>query len=168
MREVARLLLEAQKTTPLIKVEDFFILSNFPHIVSAVQVVAGYSSQDNTYNSLTLKLGRSLNKICSIAESNAVICVNQSMAQPAWNLRIIYQMRWNELTSTGALTTLKEAKWNTPQILLFTQDVKCFNISMRRVSSDSALPQITMPPLSRSFLLKKLFSTEKGQVKWRR
>ncbi|KAG9271819.1 hypothetical protein AMEX_G13306, partial [Astyanax mexicanus] len=134
MREVGRLLLEAQKLTPLKTMEDFIIPANFSHVVSAVKMVAGFNPEKNTYRipSLALKLGHSLQKICSIVESNAMICGNQTMAEQAKNFRIIHQARWNEFVSAGAITTLKEAKWNVPQILPFTEDVKLLNAYLEK------------------------------------
>ncbi|CAJ1053425.1 uncharacterized protein LOC127533582 isoform X18, partial [Xyrichtys novacula] len=38
--------------------------------------------------------------------------------------------RWEEFISAGALNTLKEAKWNMPQVLPFNQDVKLLNFHM--------------------------------------
>ncbi|XP_049332973.1 uncharacterized protein LOC111195432 isoform X3 [Astyanax mexicanus] len=134
MREVGRLHLEAQKLTPLKTMEDFIIPANFSHVVSAVKMVAGFNPEKNTYRipSLALKLGHSLQKICSIVESNAMICGNQTMAEQAKNFRIIHQARWNEFVSAGAITTLKEAKWNVPQILPFTEDVKLLNAYLEK------------------------------------
>ncbi|KAI4903324.1 hypothetical protein NFI96_015942 [Prochilodus magdalenae] len=134
MREVARLLLVAHKSTPLEKMEDFIIPANYMHVISAVKVVAGYNSEKNTYSipSLALKLGHSLQKICGIVESNAMMCGNQTMAEQAKSFRIIHQARWNEFISAGAITTLKEARWNVPQILPFTEDVKVLNAYLEK------------------------------------
>ncbi|XP_036419034.1 uncharacterized protein LOC118802695 isoform X2 [Colossoma macropomum] len=147
MREVGRLLLEAQKLTPLKKMEDFIIPANFSHVVSAVKVVAGYNPEKNTYSipSLALKLGHSLQKICSIVESNAMICGNQTMAEQAKNFRIIHQARWNEFISAGAITTLKEAKWNVPQILPFTEDVKLLNAHLEKKQDEYEKQLRTIP-----------------------
>ena len=64
------------KSTPLKKMEDFTIPVNYMHVISAVKVVAGYNSKKNTYSipSLVLKLGHSLQKICGIVKSNAMMC----------------------------------------------------------------------------------------------
>ncbi|XP_067225443.1 uncharacterized protein [Chanodichthys erythropterus] len=126
MREVGRLLLEARKFTPLRTMVDFIIPANFKHVIAAVKVVSGYDEEKNFYRipSLALKLGHSLNKICSIVESNAMMYGDHDRAECARDFRKIHQARWNEYISAGAITTLKEAKWNTPQIIPFTQDVK--------------------------------------------
>ncbi|XP_052001011.1 uncharacterized protein LOC127656636 [Xyrauchen texanus] len=53
-------------------------------------------------------------------------------AECARDFRKIHQARWNEYISAGALTTLKEAKWNTPQIIPFTQDVKVLHAHLEK------------------------------------
>jgi len=133
MREV-RDLLEARKITPLRTMVDFFIPANFKHVIAAVKVVSGYDEEKHSYriSSLALKLGHSLNKICSIVESKAMMYGAHDRAECARDFRKIHQTRWNEYVSAGAITTLKEAKWNTPQIIPFTQDVKVLHAHLEK------------------------------------
>ncbi|XP_029943204.1 uncharacterized protein LOC115385360 isoform X2 [Salarias fasciatus] len=132
MREVGRLLFVAQKITPLKKMEEFFIPKNFPHVIRAVKEAAGYNAETNTYctPSLALKLGHSLKKISSIVESNAMMLDDHTTADHAKSYRAIHDTRWEEFISSGALNTLKEAKWNVPPVLPFTEDVKQLNFHM--------------------------------------
>ncbi|XP_058471537.1 uncharacterized protein LOC131444863 isoform X2 [Solea solea] len=134
MREVGRMVLEAKKITPLKKMKDFFIPQNFPYVISAVKAAAGYEPKTNTYQtpSLALKLGHSLKKISSIVESNALMVGDHVTAEYAKRYRTIHDGRWEEFISSGALNTLKEAKWNMPQVLPFTQDVKLLNHHMEK------------------------------------
>ncbi|XP_077139179.1 uncharacterized protein LOC143804702 [Ranitomeya variabilis] len=128
LREVGRLLLVAKKNTnaSLLKVEDFIIPSNFFHVVDAVKEVAGYDNDRHTFKvpSLALKLGHSLTKISSILECRGLMDGINVLVDNARNFRKIYETRWNELISFAALTTLMEAKWNAPQVLPFTEDIK--------------------------------------------
>ncbi|XP_033475894.1 uncharacterized protein LOC117252805 isoform X2 [Epinephelus lanceolatus] len=135
IRQIARLVLEAQKITPLEKLEDFFLPSNFPHVVSAVNVLAGYNAENKTYSvpSLAIKLGYHLQKTCSIVEGNAVKCNNASLAESARNFLSVYQQNWNKLISGGALTSLREAKLNKEKKVPFAQDVKRLNFHMENV-----------------------------------
>lgn len=126
MREVARLLITARSLTPLHNMEDFIQPYNFPHIIKAVRAVAGFSEETNTYKipSLALTLGHTLVKIANFGECNALMSGRDEAAESARNFRRLYESRWNEVVSAAALTTLGEAKWNKPQILPFTEDVK--------------------------------------------
>lgn len=102
MREVGRMVLEAQKVTPLKKVEECFIPKNFPHVISAVKKAAGYDPKNNTYQtpSLALKLGHSLKKISSIVESNALMLGDHITAEYAKRYRAIHDSRWEEFISS--------------------------------------------------------------------
>lgn len=135
LRQIARLVLEAQKITPLEKLEDFFLPSSFPHVVSAVNVLAGYDPENKTYSipSLAIKLGYHLRKACSIVEGNAVKSGDEKLAESARNFLSVYQKKWNKLISAGALTTLRETKLNTEKKVPFAQDVKRLNFHMENV-----------------------------------
>lgn len=135
LRQIARLLLEAQKITPLKKMEDFFLPSSFPHVVSAVNVLAGYDPENKTYSipSLAIKLGYHLQKCCSIAEGNAAQSGDTSQAESARNFLSVYQKKWNTQISSGALSTLRETKLNTEKKVPFCQDVKHLNFHMEKV-----------------------------------
>lgn len=135
LRQIARLVLEAQKITPLKSLEDFFLPSSFPHVVSAVNVLAGYDPENKTYSipSLAIKLGYHLQKTCSIVEGNAVKCGDESLAESARNFLSVYQKKWNKLISAGALTTLRETKLNTDKKVPFAQDVKHLNFHIENV-----------------------------------
>ncbi|XP_040897874.1 uncharacterized protein LOC121184329 [Toxotes jaculatrix] len=135
LRQIARLVLEAQKTTPLKNLEDFFYPSSFRHVVSAVKVLARYDPDNKTFNvpSLALKIGYHLQKACCIVESNAVKCGDASLAESARNFLSMYQKKWNKLISSGALTTLKETKLTTEKKVPFAEDVKRLNYHMEEV-----------------------------------
>ncbi|XP_048861682.1 uncharacterized protein LOC125729875 isoform X13 [Brienomyrus brachyistius] len=134
LREIGRLLQEARKCTPLHNMEDFVIPSNFPHVVKAVKVVAGYNEETHSYQipSLAMKLGHSLKKIASIVESNATIVGDNDLAKSVRRYLQVHQAKWSECISSCALTTLREAKWNTPQLLPFTQDVKLLHSHLEK------------------------------------
>lgn len=44
--------------------------------------------------------------------------------------RSLYEKQWDVSVSTRALQTLREGKWNTPQLLPFTDDVKKMHIHL--------------------------------------
>ncbi|KAG7465900.1 hypothetical protein MATL_G00159130 [Megalops atlanticus] len=126
LRGVGRLLLQARKHTPLRKMEDFIDPSNFMHIVTAVKMVSGYDEDKCTFQSpsLAMTLGRSVQKIASLVAFQAKIDGDSGKAQKTRNFKEMYQSKWNELLFANALRTLQEEKWNVPQVLPFTEDVK--------------------------------------------
>ncbi|XP_058491567.1 uncharacterized protein LOC131463693 [Solea solea] len=135
LRQIARLVLEAQKTTPLRNLEDFFYPSSFRHVVSAVKVLAGYDPETKTFRvpTLALKLGYHLQKACSIVESNAVKSGDENLAKSAQNFLSVYQKKWNMLVSSGALKDIKETKMSTDKEVPFAQDVKLLNSHLETV-----------------------------------
>ncbi|XP_063061964.1 uncharacterized protein LOC134454738 isoform X2 [Engraulis encrasicolus] len=126
LREVGRLLLYSKEVGHLKTMSDFVIPANFPHVVSAVRHVSGFSAEKNNFRipSLALKLGHSLKKIADIIECEAMISGEKETVQNARNFKQIYDTKWNECISSSALRTLTDAKYNAPQLLPFTDDVR--------------------------------------------
>lgn len=129
LRQIARLVLEAQKRTPLKEMEDFFVPSNFKHVVSAVNVLAGYNSKTNKYSrpSLAIKLGYQLQKLCLIVESNAIESGDESRAMSAQSFLEVYKKEWNKHVSAGALRTLRETKLVKEKSVPSIENVKLLN-----------------------------------------
>lgn len=132
LRQIARLVLEAQKRTPLKEMEDFFVPSNFKHVVAAVNVLAGYNAKTNTYSrpSLAIKLGYQLQKLCGIVENNAINSGDEGKAMSAQSFLEVYKKEWNKHVSAGALKTLRETKRVKEKSVPFVQDVKLLNSHM--------------------------------------
>ncbi|XP_068166560.1 uncharacterized protein [Antennarius striatus] len=135
LRETARLVLEAQKITPLKKLEDFFLPTSFPHVVSAVNVLAGYNAETKSYTipSLAIKLGCNLQKICGIVERNAVKRGDESLAESAQKFFSLYQKKWNKLVSGDALVSLREMKSNRAKMVPHVEDVRRLVLHMENV-----------------------------------
>lgn len=152
LRELGRLLHVARKATSLKTLEDFIMPANFPHVIAAVKAVCAYDEQNNSYRipSLALKLGHSLKKICSIVESNAIIDGNHDLADSAKKFRLVHEARWNECISAGAISTLKEARLNMPQLLPFTQDVRQLHLYLENKQKD-ALRKLMICPTSDAY-----------------
>ncbi|XP_029942327.1 uncharacterized protein LOC115384133 isoform X2 [Salarias fasciatus] len=128
MREVGRLIQQSQRMGKLKCIKDFFVPSNFNHVIEAVKAVAGFNEDTNTYKtpSLALKLGHSLKKIADILECEAQMAEsdNEEFLNNLKKTRTLLDKKWDVCVSSGALQTLRESKWNTPQLLPFTEDVK--------------------------------------------
>ncbi|XP_062414178.1 uncharacterized protein LOC134132797 [Pungitius pungitius] len=132
MREMGRLIWHARKAGKLRQMEDFYVPSNFNSVVKAVNDAAGFDEEKNIYKipSLALKLGHSLKKIADILECEAKMSEgdNEVLLKNLERSRGLYEKKWDVCVSSRALQTLKEGKWNTPQLLPFTEDVKIMHI----------------------------------------
>lgn len=123
MREVARLLITAKSLSPVRSMEDLMQPCNFPHVIKAVQAVAGFSEESNTYKtpSLTMKLGYSLVIMANSVESNAEKSGDHRAAESARNFRELCKSKWSKKLTSD---TLGEEPWKKVQLPLFTGDVK--------------------------------------------
>ncbi|XP_041855127.1 uncharacterized protein LOC121648801 isoform X2 [Melanotaenia boesemani] len=142
LRQIARLLLEAQKTTSMQNMEDFFHPSNFEHVVSAVNVLAGYDADKKAFSipSLAIKLGYNLQKTCCIVEDNATESGHTDVAESARSFLSLYQQKWSKLISIDALKNLKETKQKNKKPVPFAQfaeDVKLLHTLMENVHRDA-------------------------------
>lgn len=178
LREVERLLLQARKDTPLRKMEDFIDPSKILHTVTAVKKISGYDEEKCTFQtpSLAMKLGHSLQKIASLVSFQAMVDGDSEKAQKARNFTEMYQSRWNELVSANALKTLREDKWNAPQVLPFTEDVKKIHLyldkkqdeSYRSLSTESSSKNWTSLAKRANLSLRSFFLIEEDRVKFQR
>ncbi len=132
MREAGRLLVCARKVGKLQSIKDFFIPTNFYHVVKAVKDTSGFRDEDEVFGipSLALKLGHNLKKMAAIAECEAMIAGDEKDVQNVKMFQQMYTTKWNEFVSASALKTLNEAKWNSPELLPFTEDVKKMHIHL--------------------------------------
>ncbi|XP_059907746.1 uncharacterized protein LOC132457512 isoform X3 [Gadus macrocephalus] len=126
LRELGRLVLAGRKVTPLTKIEQYVMPSNMDHLIKAVKIVAGFDEEKNVFkkSNLALKLGHSLKKIADLVTCEALIAGHKEKANSTEDFLQIYKTRWNEYVSASAYRSLHEAKWNAPQLIPFTEDVK--------------------------------------------
>ncbi|KAM4745267.1 uncharacterized protein FYW61_011665 isoform 2-T2 [Anableps anableps] len=126
LRHVARLLLEAQKSTPMESFEDFFKPSNFKHVVSAVKVLSGYDPEKKQYAtaSLALKLGYHLKKVCDIIQRNAQSLGDTKMVESCKLFLAMYRKKWTKRVTSCALSNIKDMKKKGANKVPPVQDVK--------------------------------------------
>lgn len=136
LRNVARLVLEAKKSTPMKSLEEFFDPSNFFHVVSAVKVVAGFDPEKKTFAlpSLAHDLGYHLQIICSIIVRSAVNARNTSVINSCKTFLSLYSKRWNRIVSSRIMAnadeTKKKNKGNEPVV----EDVKHLGYATEKVA----------------------------------
>ncbi|XP_074530856.1 uncharacterized protein LOC141793879 [Halichoeres trimaculatus] len=154
LRELGRLLVVAQKKTPIRKAEELIYPSNFNRVISAVKELAGYNTENNTFQtpSLALKVGHSLGVLCELVETENLSTVDRDdgLVEYAREFKTIKKFRWKALITRGATTTMKELKWNAPPILPFTEDVKCLDSHLEKVK-DVAERMLKLSPSAHSY-----------------
>ncbi|XP_067312125.1 uncharacterized protein [Pseudorasbora parva] len=130
MRELGRLLICAREVSPLRSIKELVNPQNFMHTINAVKRAGGYNEETHVFEkaSVAVKLGQSLNKIAMLIESYSTISGDEETGKMANSFQQLYHSRWPEYISTTARRTLEEAKWNSPQLLPFTEDVKLLHV----------------------------------------
>ncbi|XP_073668979.1 uncharacterized protein [Paramisgurnus dabryanus] len=126
LRELGRLRLHGKEVTPLQTIKDYVTPENFMLAVTAVKHTAGFNEETSKYKTATLalKLGHGLKNVSMLLETDAMMKGDHDGAKAARCFRQVYDARWNELISAKALQGLTESKWNSPQLLPFTEDVR--------------------------------------------
>lgn len=126
MRELGRLRLHGREVTSLQTIKDYVTPENFMLAVTAVRHTAGFNEETSKYKTetLALKLEHGLKNVSMLLETDAMMKGDNDGATAARCFRQVYDARRNEFISAKTLQGLTESKWNSPQLLPFTEDVK--------------------------------------------
>lgn len=91
MREMEKFVLQAKTLGKLKTIDDFFLPTNFCHVVNPVKMVCGWSENTSSFKipSLALKLGHSLTKIADIAEFDARMSENKKALENVMTFRTL-------------------------------------------------------------------------------
>ncbi|XP_041833038.1 uncharacterized protein LOC121634460 [Melanotaenia boesemani] len=138
MREMGRLMYNARKYTSLKKMEDLIDPKNYMEMVEAVQLTCGFDSKTNKYKipSLANKLGNSLVKVSKLLKAQGLMLNNSELVRKATEFQTVHQEKWNELISATALRNIREAKWNVPTLMPFTQDVQKLHAHLNQIQDE--------------------------------
>ncbi|KTF92489.1 hypothetical protein cypCar_00049226, partial [Cyprinus carpio] len=126
LRELGRLVLEAKKLTHVKTIKELIKPEKYTHVVSAARCLAGFSGETGKYKrpSLARKVGHGLHALAMFIKSEGLKMKDQQTAKDAEEFALLYQESWKFDIASQALTQLNQTKWNSPQILPFTQDVQ--------------------------------------------
>ena len=69
-------------------------------------------------------MGQLLTKVCYLLKGEAIIAGNKLLKESADNFDQLITMRWNDEISKVSRTELETRKWNKPQLLPLTEDLK--------------------------------------------
>ncbi|XP_030205740.1 uncharacterized protein LOC115538217 isoform X1 [Gadus morhua] len=135
MREMGRLIYNARKVTNLKKMEDLINPKNYMETIKAVKKTCGYDSETNMFliPSLATKLGNALVKVSKLLKAQGLISNDKELAKNASEFLDVHGEKWNELISATALRNIREAKWNVPTLMPFTEDVQKMHTYLSRV-----------------------------------
>ncbi|XP_067357520.1 uncharacterized protein [Channa argus] len=126
LRELGRLLLEAKKIALVKTIKDLIKPEKYNHVVTAARCLAGFSDETGRYQrpSLARKVGHSLHSLAMFLKSEGLKNKDKQTVKDAEDFAQLYQESWKFDIASQALTQLDQTKWNSPQLLPFTQDVQ--------------------------------------------
>ncbi|XP_048032130.1 uncharacterized protein LOC125267237 isoform X1 [Megalobrama amblycephala] len=126
LRELARLVLEAKKVTHVKSIKELIKPEKYSQVVRATRCLAGFSDTTGKYKrpSLARKVGHGLHALAMFIKSEGLMRKDQQTAKDAEEFALLYQESWKFDIASQALTQLNQTKWNSPQVLPFTQDVQ--------------------------------------------
>ncbi|XP_074540059.1 uncharacterized protein LOC141806728 isoform X2 [Halichoeres trimaculatus] len=126
MRELGRLIQSARRVTTLKTMEALINPKNYMETVKAVKFTCGFESDTSRFliPSLALKLGNALVKVCRLLKAQGLISNNKELVKNASEFLDVHEEKWNEMISATALRNIREAKWNVPTLMPFTEDVQ--------------------------------------------
>ncbi|XP_063785538.1 uncharacterized protein LOC134933925 [Pseudophryne corroboree] len=138
MREMGRLILNARKITSIKSMEDTINPRKYMETVKAVKFTCGYDSETSTFliPSLATKLGNSLTKVSRLLKAKGLISNDKELVKKASDFQDVHHVKWNEMISATALRNIREAKWNVPTLMPFTEDVQKLHAYLSKVQDE--------------------------------
>ncbi|XP_037081043.1 uncharacterized protein LOC119101730 [Pollicipes pollicipes] len=124
MRQLGRLLLELNVSSPGSGLEMFIHPAKFVEVVGAVKNLAGVKEGKYHNPSLALKLGYGLSECAGILKTRGTTNEDATPKTAADDFLLLYQRDWKLHVSSRSLTTLQEKKWNKPVDLPLNADVQ--------------------------------------------
>ncbi|XP_042612413.1 uncharacterized protein LOC109073813 isoform X2 [Cyprinus carpio] len=125
MRELGRLVHSARRVTSLKTMEDCVNSKKYMETVKAVKYTCGYESDKFVIPSLAKKLGSSLVKVN-----------DKQLVKNASEFQVVHQEKWNEMILATAWRNIREAKWNVPTLMPFTEDVQKMHTYLSQVQDE--------------------------------
>ena len=139
LRELGRLLLHMQKQKLVNKFEEIISPKMFPHLIKCVMELCGWDEEARTIDvpSLGIKLGQILSKVSCMVKGDCIISGDISRRNAADDLDTLITLRWNDEIAKLSRTELETRKWNKPQLLPLTEDLKALKNHLSSVRKES-------------------------------
>ncbi|XP_016309118.1 uncharacterized protein LOC107663407 isoform X4 [Sinocyclocheilus anshuiensis] len=136
MRELGRLVHNARRVTSLKTMEDCVNPKKYMETVKAVKYTCGYESDKFMIPSLAKKLGNSLLQVSKLLKAQGLLSNDKQRVKNASEFQDVHQEKWNEMILDTALRNIREAKWNVPALMPFTEDVQKMHTYLGQVQDE--------------------------------
>ena len=146
LRELGRLFIEMKEIcSSVLSFRDCIDCTKFDFVIEAVTNLCGWDEESGTIAtpSIGLKLGHSLKKISKILKGEALMKNDALLKEQADNFFDLVGIRWNDEISRCSRTELEKRKWNKPQLLPFTEDLKELHQHIKKTADDALIALAT-------------------------
>ncbi|XP_049928186.1 uncharacterized protein LOC126407385 isoform X2 [Epinephelus moara] len=148
MRELARLVLQARKIDKdIVFLKDLITPEKFNTVLEAVKQMNGFDETTNRYSvpSTALKLRSSLTHVVEILEGEAVRQQDVAIMRRAEQFQKLVDLDWTTHVSSNALKILYQKKWNSPQMLPLSKDIKKLQDHLKHLEDTNKKALIDRP-----------------------
>ncbi|XP_056330556.1 uncharacterized protein LOC130242464 [Danio aesculapii] len=101
--------------------------------------------------SLANKLGNSLVKASKLLKARGLISNDKQLVKNTTEFQEVHASKWNEVISATALRNIREAKWNVPTLMPFTEDVQKMHTFLSQ-AQDEWFNLLSESPSTRSWV----------------
>ncbi|KAK1798130.1 hypothetical protein P4O66_000624 [Electrophorus voltai] len=123
------------------------LLTSGRKAVEAVRHACEYDAETNSYRipSLAKKLAVCLAQLSRLVRTKVVTPSDSRLAQRLRDFQKIHEERWNDLLCATVARNDEEAKWSTPTLLDFTEDVQKLHAFLDK-TQDERMAQLSAEP----------------------
>ncbi|XP_062403206.1 uncharacterized protein LOC134093916 isoform X2 [Sardina pilchardus] len=146
LRELGRLLVSSRKISPMHKLEDFILPSNWHHVIAVVKDVSGNNKEDSTLNLTFLQhLYRSLQKIGKLVELDAESSKDEQMLELARTFNRKFVEQWRRQFPAPFVARKSQLSHNDTNLLSFTEDIRNLHTYLKDKLSECVSVLCTSP-----------------------
>ena len=132
LRSLGRLIKAAREITTMKTTKDLVSPENFKETIKVARHVVGFdeTTSKSEIPSLNGKLGTGLNNMAKYLRAEALQYLDHAEAERYHAFSTIYDSHWGVYMAGHGRRDLREAKFNAPKLLPFTDDVRLLHVHL--------------------------------------
>lgn len=139
LRELGRLLVEMRQKQLVKNFKNIINPQLYSEVVRQITILCGWDEERKTIEtpSLGIKLGQLLTKMAILLKGEAIMSCNPTQRANSDDFLYLVSQNWNDDISKLSRTELENRKWNKPQLLPLTEDLKTLKLHLSEVMASS-------------------------------
>lgn len=148
--------------TDISSLKDLINPAKFNTVLEAVKEMTGFDHTTNRFSipSTALKMRHSLVKVSYILQGQALRQDDEDLKKRAEQFGKLIELEWTTHVSSNALKTMEQKKWNSPQMLPLSEDIRKLNTYLKNLERISKEALIEEPSQSSWSELSKVTLTQ--------